>query len=148
MKKVYFLEIGTSIIAYHKDYNVIREYAQSVNAKGIKKIGRVSKKYISNKEEFEELYLIKYGDGYIPRKYLEVCELDKNEFISMFKDTKDSLITLIEMLNSKKDIKTISKAIDIIDRFEEDLENSVLSYDEMKYRYEEYNNFKYNIRKE
>lgn len=147
MKKVYFVELGDKIVGYHEDYDVVLEYSQSLQKENVA-IGRVKKKSIIDKGELEDLYLMRCGDKYIPCKYLDLYDMSKQEFSTMFKDTRNSLITLIEMVDSKKDVKAISKVLDIIGRLENELEDEPFEYDEMNNRYEDYNNYKYNVRKE
>lgn len=133
MKKYFVVVNNDKIIAYHDEKYVVKTYVNSVlenNHLAELRIGKLEKYKLKKIKDYQDLYLVKYGHSFIQMKYFDSCYIDKNQFYSMYKDAKDTLITLIECIDDGKEIKVLSKAVDVLDNKLQELEYYVPSYSE------------------
>jgi len=141
MKKYFVAIYDNKIIGYHDEKYVIKSYLNqllennNIYNKNIR-MGKIEKHNLKKINDYQDLYLVKYGHGYIQMKYYDSCYVDKRDIYDMFKDTKDALLTLIESIDDEKDIKYISKTIDILEKKMEDIEYETPSYEEAKDKYD------------
>ena len=92
-------------IAYHNKKKVIFKYYDSINRDDVY-IGKTNKK----PNDYEELYLVKYGSSYIPNNLLSTLEIMNDDEYTFYQDIINIIDSEIEFGNiSKDDIKYLSK---------------------------------------
>lgn len=92
-------------IAYHNKKKVIFKYYDSINRSDVY-IGKADKK----PNDYEELYLVKYGSSYIPNNLLSTLEIMKDDEYTIYQDIINIIDSEIEFGDiSKDDIKYLSK---------------------------------------
>jgi len=92
-------------IAYHNKKKVIFKYYDSINRSDVY-IGKTDKK----PNDYEELYLVKYGSSYIPNNLLSTLEIMKDDEYTIYQDIINIIDSEIEFGDiSKDDIKYLSK---------------------------------------
>ena len=92
-------------IAYHNKKKVIFKYYDSINRDDVY-IGKTDKK----PNDYEELYLVKYGSSYIPNNLLSTLEIMKDDEYTIYQDIINIIDSEIEFGDiSKDDIKYLSK---------------------------------------
>lgn len=92
-------------IAYHNKKKVIFKYYDSINRDDVY-IGKTNKK----PNDYEELYLVKYGSSYIPNNLLSTLEIMNDDEYTFYQDIINIIDNEIEFGNiSKDDIKYLSK---------------------------------------
>ena len=92
-------------IAYHNKKKVIFKYYDSINRDDVY-IGKTNKK----PNDYEELYLVKYGSSYIPNNLLSTLEIMKDDEYTIYQDIINIIDSEIEFCSiSKDDIKYLSK---------------------------------------
>ena len=92
-------------IAYHNKKKVIFKYYDSINRDDVY-IGKTNKK----PNDYEELYLVKYGSSYIPNNLLSTLEIMKDDEYTIYQDIINIIDSEIEFGDiSKDDIKYLSK---------------------------------------
>lgn len=112
------------VIAYTDDKEVLESYLFNINKIHNKNYSfkKIKLKNIKNKEIYDDLYLIKYNDTYIPQKYYQYIELVDS------KETKECIEYLMKELSirdnlGKKKRKIIEKMIMLLEEwYEEDME--------------------------
>lgn len=114
MYSLYSLKLQKNI-AYHFEKRVVRKYKDNYEKNNpdtliIKKI-----KCKELPQEYDELYLVKYGNDYLQSKYLEVMEVDESVTIDDYFYAHDVIMKLCYDLSyNKKKIKKLLKADSII----------------------------------
>lgn len=94
-------------IAYHNKKKVIFKYYDSINRDDVY-IGKTNKK----PNDYEELYLVKYGSSYIPNNLLSTLEIMNDDEYRAYQDIINIIDSEIEFGNiSKDDIKYLSKTV-------------------------------------
>ena len=94
-------------IAYHNKKKVIFKYYDSINRDDVY-IGKTNKK----PNDYEELYLVKYGSSYIPNNLLSTLEIMNDDEYRAYQDIINIIDSEIEFGNiSKGDIKYLSKTV-------------------------------------
>lgn len=67
-----------------------------------------------NSYELNELYLVRFGDGYVPQKYLDACDYDIGQDIYDLTYTHDMLQKLILSVSNDKKRKKLMNADKIV----------------------------------
>lgn len=98
------------IIAVHDEKEIIRKFIEQ--EKIITDIVKIKKKSIS---KYNDLYLIKCGEKYVPYYLFETYKETSMEYTYELENCKDVLFTLLEDMESKKDIKAISRVLYILE---------------------------------
>lgn len=92
-------------IAYHNKKKVIFKYYDSINRTDVY-IGKTDKK----PNDYEELYLVKYGSSYVPNNLLSTLEIMNDDEYTIYQDIINIIDSEIEFGDiSKDDIKYLSK---------------------------------------
>ena len=130
-------------IAFHKERRVIEYYQEAYyhDNKVMLDLVYMKKKNAKKYSSFDDLYLVRYGRTFIQSKYLYIRQLDLDPLIEDLQITHDVMIRLIEFTQSSKDVKQLSKALNIVDENIDKLQRSITSIDELKERdmfYDEY----------
>ncbi len=139
-----------SIIAFHKKKDIIIKYCKNANRDIDDKNCKVFAIKIENKkakqfQDYEDLYLVRYGQTYIQSKYLETHQLDSDTLIDDLKYTRDILYRIIEFNTNKKDIKTLTKAIEIVEHEIDIAKGYTPSIKELVNRFHHYEEYKNTI---
>ena len=116
MKGAYGVVAKNKIIAYHKKYEVVENYCEYISnhydiTSDIVKIPKSTKIH-----EYDDLYLVRYGDSYIQLKYYEVAQEQDEELLYDLNITKDVLLRTLEFTEDKKERKNIEKTLSVIER--------------------------------
>lgn len=92
-------------IAYHNKKKIIFKYYDSINRDDVY-IAKCNK--IPN--DYDELYLVKYGSSYVPNKILDTLEIMKDDEYSIYIDIVNVIDSEIEFGDiSKDDVKYLNK---------------------------------------
>ena len=119
---------NNKLIAFHKNMDVINSFIDDEN--GVFEVIQISKKKskkIKDTFEFEDLYLVKSGNQYLPRKYALLKENETNSFKYDLQITKSTLKGLMNTdLLSGKDKKKIKKGLNVIKKREKSIKDSYI----------------------
>jgi hypothetical protein len=115
---MYGLIQGKRILAIHDDRDVISAYQDTLeNDFGIKSvIGKIDKKKIKNRVEYFELYLVRYGDNYVPSKFFMTARNTDDQAAYDLKYAHDILMRILKYSTDEKDQKHLIKSLSIIQR--------------------------------
>lgn len=137
-------ESKEKIIALHDEYKIIKSYCDTIKKQhDIElKIAKIKNKKIKKITDYDDLYLVRYGDCYIQSGYLEYMDITTGQYIYDNTYCKDVLMRILELYDlSNSEIKNIKKTIKLIDKIlKEDSEYTPLFSDleKMKLDYEPY----------
>lgn len=110
-------------IAYHNKKKVIFKYYDSINRDNVY-IGKTDKK----PNDYEELYLVKYGSSYIPNNLLSTLEIMNDDEYRAYQDIINIIDSEIEFGNiSKDDIKYLSKTVKYFHKKVKEIKNKPVS---------------------
>lgn len=133
-----------NIIAIHDKKSIVEKYIENVYMSNRKllTLGKI-KKYSKFKiDKNDELYLVRYADTYIQVGYIDYIAYSSEQLIEDQNLAMDILYRLLEMERlDKKEIKTMKKAIAIMERItKENMEftPSLSQLKELKMYYEPY----------
>lgn len=130
---MYVVLRNKEIIAAHDDSEVVFEYVRSQTDSSDMKILKIKKhktRELENIPIFEDIYLVRYGNFYVPYEQYQVLK-----DLSIQKDMdlvycRDILMRILEDgLESTKDVSVIQKAISIVISQIEELDSA--DYDEL-----------------
>lgn len=112
---------NSNVIAFHDEYDVVSSYIYHVKVSNKETqelhIGKIKKKKIKNIIDYENLYLVRYGDTYVQSGYLDYLELISSQSIYDNQQCKDVLLKILECNPiSDKERKAIEKTVDVIDK--------------------------------
>lgn len=109
------------VVAYTDDKEILEKYLFNIEKTTHKKYSfkKIKYKHIKNISEYDDLYLIRYGDTYIPNKYYKYMELcDTKE------ETRQVIDYLIRQLEQRelrdKKRKLVEKMILLIEKWYEE----------------------------
>lgn len=133
---MYIVLRDDKIIAAHDDLDVVSEYVIHQPSKDIMRILKIKKQkadaLLEEISEFENLYLVRYGDSYLPYdQYLIIKNISQQRDYDM-KYCVDILYRILEenIPQSKKDIAAIHRVIYILENEIESLDDS--DYDKLE----------------
>lgn len=136
-----------NIIAIHDDKDVVETYRDLIQKMhNIElSVGKIKKKMKNKLEKFSDLYLVRYGNTYVQSGYLLYLQLCSEQVKSDNRYAKDILLRLLETSRlNNKDAKKIMKAIEVMDKIEEEDNNYFPSLNELKGMKEFYDPYIYN----
>lgn len=112
MSKLYGVIMNNTIVGVHEDISICNTYLHDVriNKNSLCSIVKLKKKH-KNKDNIYDLYLIKYGDSFIPSKYYDAIEYEDNVIINDYREAKNTLSSLLNFITDDKEKKHISKTI-------------------------------------
>ena len=91
---------NNNVIAFHDEYDVVSSYIYHVKISNQDSpdlhIGKLKKKKIKNVIDFDNLYLVRYGETYVQTGYLEYLELISSQSIYDNQQCKDVLLKILE----------------------------------------------------
>lgn len=103
-------------IAFHKDMDVINLYVMQLDEANIE-ISHIPKKKAKSFEVYSDLYLVRYGDGYIPRSLYDVARHKEMDDTYGYKTAIDVLYRLVEEGDvCGKETNHVAKTIAILER--------------------------------
>ena len=103
-------------IAFHKEKRIVLKYKikyELTNADAMLRIAKM-KRQDFQRYDYADLYLVKYGDAYVQSMYLEAAQFDLEPIVEDLLHAHDVLQRIMEFCKSKKKIKDLLKADDII----------------------------------
>ncbi len=117
MDKLFGCVIDKELVAVHESKKVASNYCNMLETMGHPNIGlvRVNTDKLDG-QMYEDLYLVRYGDSYIQSKYFMLAKNDDKQFKYDLQYAKDVLMRILEFSTDKKEIKTISKTLLIINK--------------------------------
>lgn len=133
-----------NIIAFHHKKRVVEKYIDRIYSlhKINLKIGKLKESSKYKLIGKDDLYLIRYADTYIQSGYLSYVEISSDQFIEDDQQALDTLYRMLELSRlKKKEVKTITKAIEVIEKIvKEDREYTPTIKDlkTMKHNYDAY----------
>lgn len=98
------------IIAVHDDKEIVKKFIEQEQLDN--NLVKIKKKNIS---KYDDLYLMKCGDKFIPYYLFETYKNMSMEYTYDLENCKNVLYNILEDNKSKKDIKAISRVISILD---------------------------------
>lgn len=118
MKKIYGVVVSNKLTAIHDDEEVINNYAESISSEYDMKtsIVKLNRKKIEYSNEYQDLYLVRYGDTYIQSKYFSIARDDDSQFKYDLQYAYDVLLRVMEFNDNPKDIKHLRKSVIVIER--------------------------------
>lgn len=134
-------------VAFHRERRVIERYMEGYEKTNdvILKPIHIKRKKIKKCVNYEDLYLIRYGETYIQSKYLYIRQLDVEPLLDNLVCAHDVIIRIIEFNNNKSDCHKLSKALDIIDSEIERVKEEIPSIRELKQREMDYDSYSYRV---
>ena len=116
-------------VAFHDDYDVVKKYVISMTKDDLE-IAHVGKKKAKAFRDYNELYLVRYGDSYLTREMYDVMKQRNAPDAYNYQVAIDVLYRLVEEgYVDRKDEKHIQKSIEILERALEDLDNQPVDSD-------------------
>ena len=143
--KMYACVKDDEIIAFHDEYEVVERFTTSFSPNDDIKIIKIKKKkekHIRKNPSYDELYLVRYGDNYIPMNLFLISQEEDCEKNYDLKYCKDVLYRILEtkQITSLKDFNAISRVIKIITHLMEPSIYDVNTLNELKMLKEMYRN--------
>ena len=143
---------GKDIIAFHEDKEVIEIYCDIIDTYHNIKLGiyKVKKKEAKKFKDFEDLYLVRYGETYIQQGYVDYMQFSSQQLNEDHVQARDILKRVLKTANlDKEESKSIKKTINILNDIIEDdslyipelssLKRMKLEYDPYRYNYNIWN---------
>lgn len=121
-----------NIIAAHDDYDILMEYVETQTSDvSALKVKKKKSKELEDNPDFSEIYLVRYGQYYIPYNQYRAMKDLSSQRDDDLKYCRDVLYRILEEgnLKSKKDISAINKAILVVESEIESLDDP--SYEKM-----------------
>ena len=141
------LDEKRNIIAFHDEKRVVKKYVESIYAvhKITLSIKKISKRYKHALNA--DLYLVKYGKTFVQVGFITYIQIAYDTFLDDERNAKDTLLRILELdrLDSKE-IKTIKKAVKIMDKLVYKDERYTPSFDELSRLKADYDPYIYNYK--
>lgn len=119
-------------VAFHDDYDVVRQYVISMTKDDLE-IAHISRKKAKTFRDYNDMYLVRYGDSYLTRELYDVMKHRNGPDAYNYQTAIDVLYRLVEEgYVGAKDEKHIQKTIEILERALEDLDNQPVDSDLVK----------------
>lgn len=146
-----FMSVDTrgKIIAMHDEKSVVEEYNSLIFRyhKIHLDIIKAKKKSLKNKAYFDDLYLVRYGQTYVQAGYLTYIQLASDQMSEDMQFAKDILLRILEVNKlSNKESKTLTKAVNIMDRIIYEDERYTPSINELEHLKNDYDPYIYNYK--
>lgn len=126
-------------VAFHEEKEVVTSYLINIvknhqDEEVPLSICKLKNKKAKRIENFEGLYLVRYNDTYVQSDWVEYIGICSDDLVADDKFVKDILLRMLECgrVTDKKEIKTIVRAIKIIDRLLEDSKTYTPTLKELK----------------
>ena len=139
---------GKELIAFHEDERVIELYCDIIEQYHgtVLSIGKLKKKKCKKFKEFDNLYLVRYGDIYVQQGYIDYMQFSCQQLNEDHIQARDVLMRIITTADLEKDdIKTLRKSVKILNDIINDercfipdlptLKRMKLDYDPYRYNY-------------
>lgn len=131
---MYLVIRNHKVIAAHHDLDIVEQYvsSQSSNDMKILQLKKKKAKELREHTEFEDIYLVRYGDNYIPYdQYMVMKDLSSQRDYDLTY-CRDVLFRLLEegTVDSEKDISAIKRVILLLERTLEPQND--LNYDQIE----------------
>lgn len=129
---------NNSLIAYHEDLDVVKEYVRNVKISHPDTdlvVGKMSEKFVKRKDPENELYLVRYSETYVQSGYLIYLEVNSGQHIYDMKYCKEIIMRTIKECKDDlddKDVKCLKKAAKIFDEILFDAETFTPSMEELR----------------
>jgi len=150
LKMYYVVENGKTIIAFHHEKRVVQKYCELLLQKYDDlnlSINKEKNKKSYKRIEFDDLYLVRYKETFIQRKYIETLELYDNGYTDDFITVKDILLRIVQTYDiGKKDLKAIHKVIMLMEDLAKDEGSFTPSLKDLKEMESDMNYYIYNTR--
>lgn len=146
--KVYMLtDDNKQAVAFHTEKKVIAKYRSDyeLTNKVLLHVYLVKQKVAEEYQLFYDLYLVRHGDCYIQRKYLEIAETDYEQVLYDYQYAHDVLMKLMMQEKSNKKRKVLLKADSILQDEIDSINRSVSTISELEERYRTVQDYKHRI---
>lgn len=123
------------IIALHDDKKVVKRYVESVDHyhKITLDIIKVKKRAVKEIHNYEDLYLVRYGDTYVQAGYLTYIDLEYGGLIEDLRYARDILLRTLEMEKLRKgEVKALEKSVMVFDKLLREQERYTPNESELK----------------
>lgn len=130
------MDSNERVIAFHRERRVIEKFQElyyNSNDEWLQMF-HIKKKAIKKYKDYEDLYLVRYGDIYVQSKYLYVMQLDVEPLLDDLYCAHDVMIRMIEFMDDDKKCKQIIKALNLIDEEIEKYKNTIPKVSELENR--------------
>lgn len=127
MKYMYGAVINESLIAIHDDRDVVESYISKYERDNNKSVDLVKcpKKKLKKISGYEDLYLLRVGDNYVPTKYYSTNENITNEALYDLKYARDVILRILEYRSNGA--KSLEKTVQILEEEISNISENVLS---------------------
>ena len=146
----YVIENGKEIIAFHREKRVVQKYCELLLQKydDLKlSVNKEKNKKSYKRIEFDDLYLVRYKETFIQRKYIDTLELYDDGYTDDFITVKDILLRTVQTYDiGKKDLKSIRKVIMLMEDLAKDEGSYTPSLKDLKEMESDMNYYIYNTR--
>lgn len=132
---MYLVIRDKQIIAAHHELDIVEDYVSNQSSKDEMRILKLKKRKEAELEStsgFEDIYLVRYGEHYIPyRHYMVMKDLSEQRDYDL-KYCRDVLFRLLEedVVHNKKDLSAIKRVILLLEGEMEPLDDS--DYDNLE----------------
>lgn len=133
------MDSDEKIVAYHEDKEVVEDYIyNAIRSNKLcnddLRLVKIKDKLITKNRNLDDLYLVRYGSTYIQTGYLLYLQLVSNDAANENKYLIDLLLRTLEIYDlSDKDVKTITKAVKVINKIIETEDSYTPSIKELKH---------------
>ena len=114
---------GRTLIAVHDDEEVVDEFVQQQSAKqlNIVKLKKSKSKEIKRSSKYQDLYLVRYGDMYVPYEYYDTVKELNGQAAYDIKYCRDVIMRLLEEHEfTDKEVKHMMKTVCILAEVSDD----------------------------
>ena len=136
------------MIAFHDELRVVELYKELIQKNhGINlEIRKIKKNYKKHIKDFDDLYLVKYGEAYVQSGYLLYLQLTSNQSIDDMQSTKDTLLMILETRENltRKEEKNVKKVVELLDDLITEDSSYVPDLDTLKSMKQDYDPYFYN----
>ena len=139
---------GKDLIAFHEDEKVIELYCDIIEQYHgtVLTIAKIKKKKCKKIKEFNDLYLVRYGEIYIKQGYVDYMKFSCEQINEDHIQARDILMRIISTADlEKEEVKTLRKSVVILNDIINDeqyfipdlptLKRMKLDYDPYRYNY-------------
>ncbi len=139
---------GKDLIAFHEDEKVIELYCDIIEQYHgtVLTIAKIKKKKCKKIKEFNDLYLVRYGEIYIQQGYVDYMQFSCQQINEDHIQARDILMRIISTADlEKEEVKTLRKSVVILNDIINDeqyfipdlptLKRMKLDYDPYRYNY-------------
>ena len=123
----------SGIIGFHESKRVCLKYIKMAENSEDLAILKVKEKLITEKSDYYDYYLVRYGNGYVQSKYFDLIEDDYKTSIKELVFAKEIIMKYMEFSDlTNGEQKALKKTCEFLEDKKEDIKNDIPSFNTLK----------------